>query len=87
MSNHPTESSSELHRGVEGAVKGFERRLPITERYGQAPSSRAANLPTPGIVLKIVSVTPQPAPIDITPRQPQIIDTGELSEPISRPFR
>jgi hypothetical protein len=34
MSNHPTESSSELHRGVEGAVKGFERRLPITERYG-----------------------------------------------------
>jgi hypothetical protein len=28
-------------------------------------------------VLKIVSVTPQPAPIDITPRQPQIIDTGE----------
>jgi hypothetical protein len=42
----------------------------------QAPSSRAANLPTPGIVLKIVSVTPQPAPIDITPRQPQIIDIG-----------
>jgi hypothetical protein len=33
MSNHPTESSSDLHRGVEGAVKGFERRLPITERY------------------------------------------------------
>jgi len=43
----------------------------------QAPSSRAANLPTPGIVLKIVNVTPQPAPIDITPRQPQIIDADE----------
>jgi hypothetical protein len=25
---------NELHRGVEGAVKGFERRLPIAERYG-----------------------------------------------------
>jgi hypothetical protein len=28
------ESNSDLHRGVEGAVKGFERRLPIAERYG-----------------------------------------------------
>jgi hypothetical protein len=28
------ESNSELHRGIEGAVKAFERRLPITERYG-----------------------------------------------------
>jgi hypothetical protein len=31
MSNHPSGSSSELDRG---AVKVFERRLPITERYG-----------------------------------------------------
>ena len=28
------ESNSDLHRGVEGAVKGFERRLPIAERFG-----------------------------------------------------
>jgi hypothetical protein len=28
------ESNSDLHRGVEGAVKAFERRLSITERYG-----------------------------------------------------
>jgi hypothetical protein len=28
------ESNSELHRGVEAAVKSSERRLPITERYG-----------------------------------------------------
>jgi len=28
------ESNSDLHRGVEGAVKGFERQLPIAERYG-----------------------------------------------------
>ena len=34
MSNHPTESASELHRGIEGAIKAFERRLPIIERYG-----------------------------------------------------
>jgi hypothetical protein len=34
MPNRPTESNSDLHRGVEGAVKGFERRLPIAERYG-----------------------------------------------------
>lgn len=34
MSNHPTESGSELHGGIEGAIKAFERRLPITERYG-----------------------------------------------------
>ncbi len=34
MSNHPTGSSGELHRGVEGAVKGLDRRLPIAERYG-----------------------------------------------------
>jgi hypothetical protein len=28
------ESNSDLHRGVEGAVKGFERRLPIAQRFG-----------------------------------------------------
>jgi hypothetical protein len=28
------ESNSDLHRGVEGAVKGFERRLPLKERFG-----------------------------------------------------
>jgi hypothetical protein len=27
------ESNSDLHRGTEGAIKAFERRLPITERY------------------------------------------------------
>jgi hypothetical protein len=28
------ESNRDLHRGVEGAVKVFERQLPITARYG-----------------------------------------------------
>jgi hypothetical protein len=28
------EINSDPHRGVAGAVKGFERRLPIAERYG-----------------------------------------------------
>jgi hypothetical protein len=28
------ESNRALHRGVEGAVKVFEHRLPITSRYG-----------------------------------------------------
>ena len=28
------ESNSDLHRGCAGAVKAFERQLPIAERYG-----------------------------------------------------
>ncbi len=28
------ESNSDLHRGVEGAVKSFERRLPLEDRFG-----------------------------------------------------
>jgi hypothetical protein len=39
----------------------------------QAPSSRAANLPTPRITLRIVHEQ-APQPIDITPRPPQVID-------------
>jgi hypothetical protein len=35
------ESNSDLHRGVEGAVKGFEHRLPIAKRFGVVVSVAA----------------------------------------------
>jgi hypothetical protein len=37
---------------------------------------RSADLPTPGVTIRIVNVAPKPAPIDVTPK-PQIIDAGE----------
>jgi len=42
----------------------------------QAPLSRAANLPTPGVTIRIVNVSSPPAPIDVTPKVP-LIDAGE----------
>ena len=42
----------------------------------QAPSSRAANLPTPGVTIRIVNVSSPPAPIDVTPKVP-LIDASE----------
>jgi len=42
----------------------------------QAPSSQAANLPTPGVTIRIVNVSSPPAPIDVTPKVP-LIDAGE----------
>jgi hypothetical protein len=46
----------------------------------QAPSSRTANLPTPGISI-VIRTAREPAgapqPIDITPRPPQIIDAEQ----------
>ena len=38
---------------------------------------RNTDTPTPGIVLRIVNVAPQPVPIDITPRPSPIIDAGD----------
>jgi hypothetical protein len=43
----------------------------------QAPSSRAANLPTPGVTIRIINVSSPPAPIDIVPKPAQIIDAGD----------
>ena len=34
-------AKSDLHRGVEGAVKGFERRLPLEHRFGVTVSVAA----------------------------------------------
>jgi hypothetical protein len=38
---------------------------------------RNTDTPTPGIVLRIVNMAPQPVPIDITPRPSPIIDAGD----------
>jgi hypothetical protein len=38
---------------------------------------RTTDTPTPGIVLRIVNVAPQPVPIDITPRPSPIIDASD----------
>jgi hypothetical protein len=38
--------------------------------------AKPANAPSPGVTIRIVHQT-QPAPIDVTPTPPRIIDAGE----------
>jgi hypothetical protein len=39
--------------------------------------TKPSNTPSPGITIKIIQQQPQPAPIDVTPTPPRIIDGGE----------
>jgi len=50
--------------------------IKVLEQLDVEPG-RAADLPSPGIVLKIVNVVPQPAPIDVTPAKAPLIDAGD----------
>jgi DNA-binding SARP family transcriptional activator len=53
------------------AVRALER---LDE---QETMRRPGDMQTPGVTIRIVNVVPQPAPIDITPRSPQIIDGSQ----------
>jgi hypothetical protein len=51
------------------------RAIQVLESLDEQGSlRRVGEVQTPGIVLKIVSVNPQSAPIDITPRPSQMIE-------------
>jgi hypothetical protein len=48
----------------------------IDDEAGARPA-RSGEVPTPGVTIRIVSVSSPPAPIDVTPTPPRIIDAGE----------
>jgi hypothetical protein len=43
----------------------------------QAEDAGRADAPSPGVTIRIINQAPPPAPIDITPRSPQIIDGSQ----------
>jgi hypothetical protein len=47
------------------------------EGLEESEVAKPSNVPSPGITIKIIHQQPQPAPIDITPRQLQVPDAGE----------
>ena len=54
------------------------RAIQVLEGLDEGASlRRSGDVQTPGIVLKIVNVAQPAQPIDITPRQPQIIDAEQ----------
>ena len=43
----------------------------------QGEDAARADAPSPGVTIRIINEAPQPAPIDITPKSPRIIDAGD----------
>ena len=51
------------------------RAVQVLEQLDDVEPSPAAELPSPGIVIRVVTVAPPPAPVDVTP--PKVIDASE----------
>ena len=81
------ESPANIHRLCE--IRDAADNLPAVnairalESLGEGAALQFAEAPTPGVIIRVLvpqpaPIVPQPAqPIDITPRQPQIIDAEQ----------
>jgi hypothetical protein len=51
--------------------------IKVLEQIADTEVAKPSNAPSPGVTIRIINQQPQPAPIDVTPTPPRIIDAGE----------
>ena len=67
----------QFHGGLSADNMPAVNAIKTLEGLDEDLMRRNTDAPTPGIVLRIVNMAPQPVPIDITPRPSPIIDAGD----------